>query len=480
MRSRFRVGPISTLSATLLLLCSCSKKPEHTLFPAGSPMADSIQFQYAVYMLPIHAKNPSAVLQEALAKKYAGLKLVAEIPTEPREMVVSAHLQKRVQQEYAPPSMESLQYFGHGLSQEQAQALQKSEEAFVLQFSHTRENVWAGLRNANALVEEIARKTNGLVWDEETREVFSPDAWHEKRLKPWSGEVPDISGQTVIHVYKKDELERAITLGMTKIGLPDVVVDGISWSSNREVGHLVNLFCQAMAEGAVFEKSGKFSLQLRAIKNSEVRDAQLKSLKGNSMGVAYLSLRPGVWEEGDPKNRLIQLTAERYVGNDAPAKQDRMTSCFFGWEDKVTDVEHSEELLEESRKERAKLPGLQKDFNAGLQPDEFILVKAPFKTPDGGNEWMWVEITYWKGNLIRGTLDNEPFKIADLHAGQVVEVWQGDVFDYIRQFPDKHREGNTTGEIIRKMEQKQSGSTPSSESRNQVASPAQNVNCNPD
>jgi hypothetical protein len=99
-----------------------------------------------------------------------------------------------------------------------------------------------------------------------------------------------------------------------------------------------------------------------AIKNSEVRDAQLKSLKGNSMGVAYLSLRPGVWEEGDPKNRLIQLTAERYVGNDTPAKQDRMLSCFFGWEDKVTDVEHSEELLEESRKERAKLPGLQKDF----------------------------------------------------------------------------------------------------------------------
>jgi hypothetical protein len=148
-----------------------------------------------VYMLPIHAKNPSAVLQEALAKKYAGLKLVAEIPTEPREMVVSAHLQKHVQQEYAPPGMESLQYFGHGLSQEQAQALQKSEEAFVLQFSHPKENVWTGLRNANTLIEEIARKTNGLVWDEETREVFSPNAWHEKRLKPWSGEVPDISAK---------------------------------------------------------------------------------------------------------------------------------------------------------------------------------------------------------------------------------------------------------------------------------------------
>jgi uncharacterized protein YegJ (DUF2314 family) len=443
-------------------------------------MSDSIRIEYAVYFLPVHAKNPSLILQEALAKKYAGLKVVAEIPKEPQEMVVSAHLQKHVQKEYAPPDMESLQYFGRGLSQEQAQHLQKSKEVFVLQFSHPKESVWTGLRNANALVEEIARNTNGLVWDEETREVFSPDAWQEKRLKSWSGDVPDISSQTVIHVYKKDELDRAITLGMTKMGLPDVVVDGSSWSSSRQVGHLINLFCQAMAEGAVFEKSGKFSLELRAIKNSRVRDDQLKSLKGNSVGVAYLSLRPGVWEEGDPKNRLIQLTAERYVGNDAPAKQERMFGCFFGWEDKLTAVEHSEELLEESRKERAKLPGLQKDFNAGLQPNEFILVKAPFKTPDGGNEWMWVEITSWKGNLIRGTLENEPFNVPGLHRGQIVEVWQGDVFDFTRQYPDKHQEGNTSGEIIRKMEQKQSGSTPSTEGSNQVASLAGAVNCRPD
>jgi uncharacterized protein YegJ (DUF2314 family) len=480
MRSRFGIVISSACSVTLLLLCSCSKKPEQSVLPAGSPMADSIQFQYAVYMLPIPAKNPLVMLQKALEKKYAGLKLVTEIPKDPRKMVVRVRLQKHVRQEYAPPSLEDLRYSGDGLSPKQAQALQKSDEAFILEFAHPNENVWTALHAADELVEEIARKAGGLVWDEETREVFTPDVWHEKRLKSWSGSVPDISSQTVIHVYKKDELERAITLGMTKMGLPDVVVDGVSWSSNGQVGHLINLFCQAMAEGAVFEKSGRFNLELQAIKNSKVRDAQLKSLKGNSMGVAYLSLKPGVWEEGDPKNRLIQLTADRYVGNDPPAKQDRMLSCSLGWEDKVTGVEHNEELLEESRRERAKLPRLQKDFNAGLQPGEFILVKAPFKTPDGGNEWMWVEITSWKGSLIRGTLENQPFNVPDLHAGQVVEVWEGDVFDYIRQYPDKRREGNTTGEIIRKMDQKQSGSNPSTESRKQVASQSGTANCTPD
>jgi len=443
-------------------------------------MADSIRFEYAVYMLPVCSKDSSVVLQQALTKKFAQLKLVAEIPKEPREMVVWARTQKNVQKEYAPPSMENLRYSGGGVSPQEAQALQKSQEAFILQFAHPKENVWIALRTANLLVEEIARETRGLVWDEETRKVFSPDAWYENRLKSWAGDVPDISSQIIVETYKKDELVRAITLGMKKAGLPDVVMDALPWASEHQVGNLINVFCQSMVEGAVFEKSGKFNLDLRAIKNSQVRDAQSKSVKGNYVGVAHLSLKPGVWEEGDPKNRLIQLTADRYVGNDVPAKQDRMLGCFFGWEDKVTPVQHNEELLEESRKERAKLPWLQKDFNAGLRPGEFIQVKVPFKTPDGGNEWMWVEITSWKGNLIRGILENDPFNVPELHAGQIVEVWQGDVFDYLRQYPDKRREGNTTGEIIRKMGQKQSGLTPSTESRNQVASQAGTVNCSPD
>jgi len=480
MRSRFRVFSLSTLSVTLLLLYSCSKKPGQALVPASSPMADSIRFEYAVYMLPIHAKNPLIVLQHAVAKRHSGLKLVAEVPKEPRDMVVSAHLQKHLQQEYAPPSLEDLRYSGDGLSPQQAQALQKSDEAFILEFAHPKDNVWTALHVADELVEEIARKAGGLVWDEETREVFSPDSWHEKRLKSWSGDVPDVSSQTVVQIYKKDELVRAISLGMKKVGLPDVVMDDLSWASEHQVVNLINIFCQSMAEGAVFEKSGKFTLDLRAIKSTEVRDAQSETLKDNFLGVARLSLKPGVWEEGDPKNRLIQLTAERYVGNDMPAKQERMLGCFFGWEDKVTAVEHNEELLEESRKEKAKLPGLQKDFNAGLQPGEFIQVKVPFKTPDGGNEWMWVEVNSWKGNLIRGTLENQPFNVPDLHAGQVVEVWQGDVFDYIREYPDKHREGNTTGEIIHKTDQKQSESNPSTESRKRVASQSGTANCSPD
>jgi hypothetical protein len=109
-----------------VILSSCSKKPAQKSTPANSPMAESIRFQYAVYMLPIHAKNPSFLLRNALVNKYVDLKQVDEAPKEPRGMFVSAHLQKTMQRDYPPPNMESLVYSGSGISRQQAQVLQKS------------------------------------------------------------------------------------------------------------------------------------------------------------------------------------------------------------------------------------------------------------------------------------------------------------------------------------------------------------------
>jgi uncharacterized protein YegJ (DUF2314 family) len=460
----------SAVMILVSLLCACSKRQDREegvykeLFPVGSPMADSISFQYAVYMLPVARKSPLLLLRHVLATKYRSLKLAGEIPTQPQEMVLYARTQKDVQKEYAPPSLKSLQYFGRGLSREQAQALQKSKEVFILDFAHPKGSVWTALRTANELVEEVARKTGGLVWDEEAREVFTPDAWHEKRLASWSSGTPDISSQTVIHVYNNGEYARAITLGMMKVGLPDVVIQEISWSSKSQVGDLINIFCQAMAEGATLEKPGTFKIDLRLIKNLEVRDSQLKTLKENATGAACLCLKQGKWEEGDPKNRLIQLTADKYSGPDLHARQDQMLGSFFGWEDSVHRVQHNEELLAASRTARARLPELQRTFAAGLEPGEFIQVKTPFPTPDGGREWMWVEVTNWKGNKIKGVLDNEPSEIPSLHSGQVVEVQQDEVFDYLRTYPDKHTEGNTTGDIIRRMEREESEGANSSQS----------------
>ena len=321
-----------------------------------------------------------------------------------------------------------------------------------MNFGHPGSDALNSLQTANRIVDALARETGGLLWDEETREVFSPDEWHRVRISLWKERFPKVSDHTTIHAYKKDEYVRAITLGMAKFGLPDVVIEDFSWSANSSIGNLINFFCQSIVEGAVIDRPGEFDLDLRKIMNREVRETQIKSLKSTADVVGLLSIKKGKWEDSDPNNRLIEITFDRYPGKDIHAKQEKMLASLFGWEDGIVYVNHDDELLTASQNAKAKLPAMQEEFIKGLQPGEFIQVKAPFKTPDDGQEWMWVEITAWDGNSIKGLLKNEPFHIPSLHGGQIVEVNQEDIFDYIKEYADGTREGNKTGIIIKKMQ----------------------------
>lgn len=444
---------VAVISAITLCACSHNKIQGAS---AGSPQfSKSIRFEYAVYLLPNHTIRPDAVAREFLAKRYPALKLVDQVPDDPASTFVSVRIQGDVSRKYAPPSLESLSYFGHGLSSEQARALRKSDEAIILQFAHPAAEVWSALYAANNLIEGLARQTGGLIWDEATREVFSAEAWHTRRLASWpdAKSVPLVSAQTAIHVYPNDSMLRAITLGMVKMGLPDVVVEDVPRSSENQVGDILNLFSQALAEGTAAHVGSQFKLDLSSIKNGAARDPQLHSMKRNAKGFGILSLAAGRHDEGDPDNRLIEIRFDAYKGNDSYAKQDRMLSCFFGAEDSVKTIDHTEELLAASRKARESLPNLRKTFNDGIAPGESILLKAPFSKPDGGHEWMWVEVTRWHGNRIQGLLQNDPVEVRDLHAGQMVDVHEEDIFDFIHVFPDKRVEGNTTGEIIQKMDE---------------------------
>jgi hypothetical protein len=151
MRPWFKPWQLNTVLFALAFLGSCAKKPNENLLSARSPMADSIKFEYAVYMLPTHTQDPYVVLRDALTKKYPGLRLVDEIPKKPQETVVREHLQKDVGREFAPPELEFLEHSGHGINRRQAQALQKSKEAFVLQSHIPRKTYGRGCESPTNL-----------------------------------------------------------------------------------------------------------------------------------------------------------------------------------------------------------------------------------------------------------------------------------------------------------------------------------------
>src|SRR5262249_40705350 len=155
-----------------------------------------------------------------------------------------------------------------------ATALRSSREALLLDFRIAGEPPWKGLRAACLVVSRMARETGGLVWDESTREVFTPEAWDRERLATWSEELPDVARHITIDAYKTDGGVRAVTLGMAKLGLPDVAVEGFGWSLSRPMGDLINSFAQALAEGATIGPGGRFTLRLRDLHNREARESQ--------------------------------------------------------------------------------------------------------------------------------------------------------------------------------------------------------------
>jgi uncharacterized protein YegJ (DUF2314 family) len=438
---------------SLLVSWACGSKPEA---PSREPIASGdlnagrIAFQFAIYYLPKPAKDPLAELRSAL-NRYSTFTLTEKISEQEKAPVIAARIETDPAKNYAPPGADALSHFGRGLAPEQAAALARTQSALILDFGYPREHVWTAYRRALELTVELARATRGLPWDESTREVFSPGEWTARRLTEWTESFPDIKRHTTIHTYQTTEFLRAVTLGMQKFGLPDIVVDEFPRSLNSNVGHTINLFAQTLAEGAVIQKAGEFDLDFRAIRNARVRSLYTDSLKANATGVARLSLKEGEWEDGDPENRLIEITFERGNGPDRHARQQQILASAFGSEDSLVHVDHDEELEAASSRARLKLPGLRADFSKGLRPGEMIQVKAPFDTPEGGQEWMWVEVLSWKGDRITGVLRNEPFEIPTLHSGQKVEVSESKVFDYTRTRPDGTLEGNETGAIIDRM-----------------------------
>lgn len=414
----------------------------------------NIAFEYALY-LPANPSGDVLAQARAIAKKLdTQLQEVADLSQPPAGRSVIWQLETDVAKHYAPPSLNTLKYSGRGLSAAQADSLQGAKQALRITFAHPQAKMLEGLRAANALALTLIKALPGsLLWDEQTREVFTAQAWQERRVASWTTVWPQVAKHITIHAYNDGDSVRAITLGMSKFGLPDVVVAGFSWSNNAPVGNLINAVSQRWVEGARPEASGLFTLKPQAIVNAAAREHATSDLKPNAQPQVQMLLRSTPADDGDPDNRLIVLSAERSEGADASSKQEALLSALFGSEDKVVMVKHNDEINAASAHARLKLPALAAAFNAGLKPGEFIQLKAPFKTSDDGTEWMWVEVQRWQGDAITGMLKNEPYYIPNLHGGQIVTIKQSEVFDYIRSDADGHEEGNETSVLIEKYQQ---------------------------
>ncbi|MFH1468222.1 MAG: DUF2314 domain-containing protein [Pseudomonadota bacterium] len=87
-------------------------------------------------------------------------------------------------------------------------------------------------------------------------------------------------------------------------------------------------------------------------------------------------------------------------------------------------------------------------WSAGLPRGDRLYVKAPFSSPSGAREYLWIQVVAWHGTLLEGVLRSDPVWANGLAAGDVVSVQQAQIFDYLWRHADGRSEGNESEALL--------------------------------
>jgi uncharacterized protein YegJ (DUF2314 family) len=412
--------------------------------PNGKLNDSQILFEFGIYYSPDYHMNKSDVI-ELLQKKYSDFEILDSVP-KPENIKGSQIVVKEiinVKEDFTPPDINFLKHSSRGLSDEQKEILQTSTFVILLDFLCVEDRMLSTMKNANKLIAELIINENDIIWDSETRECFTKEFWNENRLI--NDNSINVSKQIAIHLYQKKDYCRAITLGMLKFGLPDICIENLSCHSNQSVASLINLTAQTFLDKKTIDKKGKLTIDIESLSNQELKSDLLNSLEEKAEKKAEINIKQGIWEEGDPQNRIIEIG---FPKNNPQIKQDELIAKVFGLKDEVTYLSHDDELLAASERAKEKIPELYDKFSKGLPVGTHLLIKFPFENVAGEREWMWVEVVKWNEKEVKGLLQNDPQIVKSLQAGQEVTKKIIDMFDYILYLPDGTQEGNETGKII--------------------------------
>jgi uncharacterized protein YegJ (DUF2314 family) len=447
------------LALVLLALTPLAQAQSGAAGPKASPAAatafarsqfHSPELTYSVLL--IHPSAPKedrvASARKLLASKYKELN-TAQTPGKVSAEAVVEALPPR---ELEPIDAELLRVFGRGLDAEEQKRLigahHATQLAFRAPFAQRHEVLLAVSRFAH----QLAAEQGAFLWDAETREYFSARSWKEARVDSWSGGVPSVPAQITLHVYRDGEALRAISLGMAKLGLPDLVVEKVPHALADDMAWVINGVAQLMGEGLVPSAEGVLEVDLAKVKHAKVKSQLEARTEKGARRKAQLRALEARRDEGDPDNALLELS---FPGSGPlEARRTAVLDALFGVrQGPITTVAAGDPELEAvARKARARLEQLKPRVMKGMQFPEQLLVKAGFRTDNGGKEFMWLEVTSWEKGRWRGSLANEPQSIKGLRLGASVDVAEGEVDDYLYISPTGAREGGESAQILMRRE----------------------------
>lgn len=422
--------------------------PGPTPWPAGALRAPEVRIAFGLRLVGGQKAAAGVATLRKLAARHLPGVAIFDLEKGPPAPPAPALGLGSMPAEPLPP--QALRYFGRGLDAAAQARTAKAWPTAGLVLAVEGAKADAALRSVTALVAEAARSLGAVVDDPEARLYYSARAFADDVARDgFDGGVPVVIRHVGLHSYEKDGGElRSISVGMSKLGLPDLVVNGHALGGGAALRNLMAVVAQTMAERGRVDAAGRIDVDLRSLRAGELRRLADELKKGGT-GRASVGIAEGKLEQGDAENRLVELTFAGKPGGPVE-RQNAVLAEVFGAEDPLVYVKHDDALRAESARANARFLALEPGWAKRRAEGEQLMVKAPFRTRSGESEYMWVEVTAWKGKKLRGLLANDPYEVPDLRAGATVEVETTAVFDYLVRRPDGTTEGNTTERFLPK------------------------------
>jgi uncharacterized protein YegJ (DUF2314 family) len=304
-------------------------------------------------------------------------------------------------------------------------------------------------RRAGDAAIAAAKACRGWIVDGHAHHLYTTDTLASHL--PGSGPL-DVRKLIVVHqVAGEHALTFLDTAGMSELGFPELFVADVPPSHAGDITSVVNATAQTLIERGDLTRDGEIDVDARKLTGDWHVDELTKA--GGNAKITWTV----TWSRGDadPKEKLDpdQLELQLSLKGAKPGSAEVLLAAVEAYqgatEDKVTYVDYNDELAAAGVKAREALTKLRPRFAKGMAPGEELAVKAPFDTDDGNIEWMWIDVVSFKGEVLDGTLDNDPDKIRALKIGARVKVKLGKVADFIHRTPDGTKTGGYSLEVFR-------------------------------
>jgi len=313
----------------------------------------------------------------------------------------------------------------------------------------------AGLWGVVGASRAIAGALDGVSLDFEFPRLFPIDT-HDEPL-PADGRVAVVEHIVVPSSVDRRGLAWITTKGMSRFGLPELEVRDVPPNRVRALTDIVNGVAQHLVEASMAASVDAAAERRELVLAPEIR------LRLEEIYAAYGSEEPPEPEEGARGWTLFRLEYRPSRRHDSflrlvppgPARREQgvwlnsLISDLWGSEDTLRHVPADSESMEAAHlRAIAELPEVKQRFQAGLPPGSTLIVKHGFPLEDDYHEYMWIAVSTWSGDRIRGHLANSPQARLDLREGQVIDLRDEDVFDWALHHRDGSSEGGYTNRVV--------------------------------